>query len=78
VLHRPLARFEGLLCGDGGREIKEWEGMALADNFSDNSYSGRRKLNILDVNLNVLRIGPNLITASALDSMLSSPKVKVR
>ena len=25
-----------------------------------------------------LRIGPNLITASALDSMLSSPKVKVK
>ena len=33
---------------------------------------------LLGVSFHVLRIGPNLIMASALDSMLSSPKVKVK
>ena len=37
----------------------------------------RRDLRNLSV-ISGCRIGPNLITASALDSMLSSPKVKVK
>jgi len=37
----------------------------------------RRDLHNLSV-ISGLCIGPNLITASALDSMLSSPKVKVK